>query len=251
MCFHLSSTPDQQQIEAELDLRFSGKQPYFPFFHTAAYEYPFIPVLREGGGYHDSGRSEQQRYAEPKPRELTMLRWGLIPHWVSDKRKAEDIRKKTFNARKETAREKPSFRDAAASNRCVVVADGFFEWHEHGGKKYPFYLRYRDGGMIFLGAIWSQWLSPEGEREETVSILTTGANMLLSRVHNHKERMPVLLDRGEIDEWIDDPRAYDRLTSVREAPRLEAYPVGKQAVFGNSRRAIEPVDYPELSWGIV
>lgn len=251
MCFHLSSTWDQQQIEAELDLRFSGNQPYFPFFHVAAYEYPFIPVLRGGGHTIASGRSEQHLHAESRPRELIMLRWGLIPHWVSDGKKAEDIRKKTFNARKETAREKPSFRDAAASNRCVVTADGFFEWHQHEGKKYPFYLRCRDGGLIFLGAIWSQWHSPEGEREETVSILTTGANTLLSRVHNHKERMPVLLDRGEIDEWINDPRAYERLTSVRETPGLEAYPVGKQAVFGNSPQAIEPVDYPELFWGVV
>jgi putative SOS response-associated peptidase YedK len=130
-------------------------------------------------------------------RELVMFRWGLIPSWASD----PSLGNKHLNARAETVGERPSFREAIRHRRCIIPADGFYEWQEtESGKKQPFLIRRsRPGTMAFAG-IWDCWVGPDDRMIESCSILTTNANKLLKPLH---DRMPVILEPSEYFRWMD------------------------------------------------
>jgi putative SOS response-associated peptidase YedK len=118
-------------------------------------------------------------------REALFLKWGLVPRWAKD----AAIGNKLINARSETVTEKPSFRDAFARRRCIVPADGFFEWLRRGDTKRPYYFRMKDGEPFAIAGLWERWEGVGGPLE-TCTLLTTGANELLSSYH---DRMPVIV----------------------------------------------------------
>lgn len=129
-------------------------------------------------------------------RSLDMLRWGLIPSWAKDPK----IAYQTLNARGETAAEKPAFRSAFRRRRCLIPADGFFEWQTVGKKKLPYHYRLRDGAAFAFAGLWEHWQPSEGGPVESCTILTTEANPLVARLHN---RMPVILPAPDYDDWLD------------------------------------------------
>lgn len=129
-------------------------------------------------------------------RQFQQLRWGLIPSWAKD----AGMGAKLINARAETVAEKPAFRAAFKRQRCLVVADGFYEWQQHEGKKQPFYFRLQDGQPFGFAGLWEQWKSPEGEKIASCTILTTIANELLQPIHH---RMPVILQQQDYDLWLN------------------------------------------------
>lgn len=129
-------------------------------------------------------------------RELTLVRWGLIPSWV----KNPDEFTTLINARSETAAEKPSFRAALRHRRCLVPVDGFYEWTGKPGAKRPHLLRPRAGGPMALAGIAEHWMSADGSELETMAILTVQANRTVSAVH---DRMPVILAPQDFDLWLD------------------------------------------------
>jgi putative SOS response-associated peptidase YedK len=129
-------------------------------------------------------------------RQFKLLRWGLIPSWAKDL----SIGAKLINARAETLQEKPSFRDAFKRRRCLIVADGFYEWKKQAGKKQPFYFRLENGEPFAFAGLWDRWHSSEGDVLETCTIITTNANELAATVHN---RMPVILPPEHYDRWLD------------------------------------------------
>ena len=146
--------------------------------------------------------------AAPDGRTLAMLRWGLIPSWAKD----HAIGNKLINARSETAAEKPSFRSAFRNRRCLIPADGFYEWQRRGGARQPWLFGLRDGEPMVFAGLWERWTVPEGaaltgslaERSpgdavETSTILTTAANDTVSPVHG---RMPVILPPDAWDAWL-------------------------------------------------
>lgn len=155
-------------------------------------------------------------------REAVTLKWGLIPSWAKD----SSIGAKLINARSETVPEKPSFREAFKKRRCIIPADGFYEWQRRGGHRQPFYFKLKDGGLFGFAGLWEQWRSPEGEGVETCSILTTDANAVLKPVH---ERMPVILHSDSYDLWLDeDVRKQDlrrELLCPFPASEMVSYPV--------------------------
>lgn len=168
--------------------------------------------------------------------ELVTARWGLIPHWAKDKK----IAYSTINARSETAASKPAFRDAFKRRRCLVVADGFFEWRRDGKEKWPHLIRLKGGGPFAFAGLWSTWRSPEGEDVESYTIMTTEPNELMARIHN---RMPVILGQDDHDRWLDlDADAVDVLKPC-PADWLEAYPVDKRVgnVRNNDPDLIRPI----------
>jgi len=136
------------------------------------------------------------------------LQWGLIPFWAKD----DNIRQYTLNARIETLSEKPSFRDSV-KNRCLVIADGFYEWRwlDEKGKKKQKYLITLTGEELFsFAGLWSQWVNKEtGEIVKSYTIVTTEANELMSEIHNSKKRMPVILSRENENEWINGQAVLD------------------------------------------
>ena len=135
-----------------------------------------------------------------RERELTLVRWGLIPSWVKDPRLVTGQISTLVNARAETAEDKPSFRGPLRHRRCLVPADGYYEWIGHPGDKRPHLLRPRAGGPIALAGLWEHWLGADGSEIETMAILTVRANAVAARVN---DRMPVILAPDQFEAWLD------------------------------------------------
>ena len=175
---------------------------------------------------------------EAGQRRLEVLRWGLIPPWADD----PGIGSRMINARSETAPGKPSFRRAFRERRCLIPADGFYEWQRTNGAKQPYYIHMEDGRPFAFAGLWESW-SKGGEGEvRTCTILTTGANALVGEVH---DRMPVILAHDAYDVWLDPASERDELTGLL-APypedEMEAYPVSRfvNSPSNNDPRCIEP-----------
>ena len=130
-------------------------------------------------------------------RRWQMLRWGLIPSWA----KEESIGNRMINARAETLSEKPAFRTAWRRRRCLIPADGYYEWQKTGKSKQPFYIRLRDDSPFAMAGLWESWMNPAaGEPVESCTVITTDANELTRPIH---DRMPVILNAVDYDRWLD------------------------------------------------
>jgi putative SOS response-associated peptidase YedK len=133
----------------------------------------------------------------PDGREMSLLKWGLIPSWA----KASSMGANLINARSETVTEKPSFREAFKLRRCIIPSDGFYEWQRTDGRKQPFFFHMLDHHQFGFAGLWDRWQNPEGEVIESCTILTTEANEVLRPVH---DRMPVILHPEDYELWLDD-----------------------------------------------
>ncbi|MFV1965068.1 MAG: SOS response-associated peptidase [Pirellulaceae bacterium] len=147
-------------------------------------------------------------------RHVAMLRWGLVPSWAKDPAMGHRM----INARAETAAEKPSFRSAFRRRRCLVLADGYYEWKKVGSRKQPYYFRLSEGRAFAFAGLWEVWREGEASDDalETCTIMTTEPNELGRPIH---DRMPVIIDPENYDEWMD-PRMQDR---ERIEPLLRPY----------------------------
>ena len=136
-------------------------------------------------------------------RALSNLRWGLIPSWAKDiSIGAKMIGAQMINARSETVLDKPAFRDSFRQRRCLIPADGFYEWKKSGKTKRPFHFDMQDGSLFAFAGLWDCWRAPSGELVESCSILTTKPNELVQEIH---DRMPVILPREEYERWLTIP----------------------------------------------
>ena len=162
-------------------------------------------------------------------RELALLRWGLIPSWSKD----PAIGNRLINARAETAREKPSFRNAFRRHRCLIPANGFYEWQRRERGKQPYFVRMRDERVFAFAGLWDRWESPDEGVIETCAILTTSANAVLAPIH---DRMPVILPRTEYARWLD-PALLD---TDSLAPLLAPFPPEDMLAFSVSPRVNAP-----------
>ena len=169
-------------------------------------------------------------------RVLDLFHWGLIPSWAKDPK----IGNKLINARAETLPEKPSFRTALKRRRCLVLADGFYEWKKDGAAKTPMYIQLQDGHLFAFAGLWEVWQPPDGSLVKSCTIITTEPNTLLASIHN---RMPAILP----------PEAYDAWLTPGELPTAEAMallkpydPALMKATPVSSRVNSPAVDVPEL-----
>ena len=156
----------------------------------------------------------RQREA-PAGRELVELRWGLVPSWADD----PSIGSRMINARSETVATKPAYREAYRQRRCLIPADGFYEWDGYGRNKQPFFIYLRNETPFAFAGLWETW-SRGSQRLETCTIITIAANDLLRSLH---ERMPVIVDPMDYDAWLD-PREHDH---ERLARLMQTYPEGE------------------------
>lgn len=157
-------------------------------------------------------------------RKLKTYRWGLVPFWSRD----EKAGYRMINARAETLGEKPGFRAAFAKRRCIVVADGFYEWRQEGKSKTPFYVRLKDGRPFGLAGLYEHWKSPDGKALDTCAIITTSANELMKPIH---DRMPVILDKKSYGAWLDtdakDPHRLAELLKPFDPDKMGSYKVSQ------------------------
>jgi putative SOS response-associated peptidase YedK len=153
------------------------------------------------------------------PDVLSLYRWGLIPFWAKD----PAIGNKLINAKSETILEKPSFKNAFKSKRCLVLSDGFYEWKKEGLKT-PYRITRRDGVAFAMAGIWDKWTDQNGEDIHSFAILTTTPNSLMAKIH---DRMPVILDRKTEKRWIENVPQEELLEMMKpcDASSLLAYPV--------------------------
>lgn len=153
---------------------------------------------------------------------LGVLRWGLVPHWADD----PAIGNRLINARAESVADKPSFRDAFRTRRCLILADGFYEWQRtgKGNAKVPVYIRLPDGRPFAFAGLWERWRPRHGDPLHTCAIITTDAAPSIRSIHN---RMPVILRPDERQQWIDPHAAPETLLGLLHpyAGVLDAYPV--------------------------
>ena len=142
-------------------------------------------------------------------REAVLLRWGLIPSWAKDQK----IGSKLINARADTVADKPSVRASFKRRRCLIAADGYFEWQQREGQRHkqPYYIYPGDEGLVAFAGLWEQWRLTDDATLQTCAIITTEANQTLSEVHN---RMPVILSPGSFATWLDSEAPPDRLQEL-------------------------------------
>jgi len=201
MCGRFSLTAN----EAELNLRFElegGDAPYVPRYNGAPTQ--LLAVI-----------------TGEKPQKLSYHRWGLIPPWAKD----ISIGNKMINARAETITEKASFRTPLFSKRCLVPADGFYEWQQDAGKQ-PYRIFVKNNALFAMAGLWERWKSPTGEVVESFSIITTEANEFMKPIHN---RMPVILKREDEKTWLGSKDSVKILSLLKPyaAEDMDAYPVSK------------------------
>ncbi len=140
-----------------------------------------IPIIKKG----------EHGYLKP-----ALARWGLIPAWAKD----EKIAYRTINARAETLAEKPAFREAYKKRRCLIPADGFYEWQHHDSEKRPYFIRMKNKGLFTFAGLWEQWQGGAGETVESTTIITTSANGVVARLH---DRMPLIVPPTRRGTWLD------------------------------------------------
>ena len=179
-----------------------------------------------------------RRRADDGGRELALVRWGLVPAWSE----GPDSRFSMLNARAETVATKPAYRAAFRQRRCLVPADGFYEWQKRDGRKQPYFIHPKDGEPMAFAGLWERWASHDGQQViESFTIVVTDANKLVRPIH---DRMPVILAPDDFERWLD-PTAADGRALLKPCPPewLEAYPVGTRvnSPGNNDPGLLEPV----------
>jgi putative SOS response-associated peptidase YedK len=200
------------------------EQPNFPPRYNVAPTQP-IPIVR----LHEDRR------------QFALVRWGLLPSWVKDP--------KTFtlliNARGESVTTKPAFRAAMKRRRCLIPADGFYEWKAVGGRKQPYFVRLKSGAPMAFAGLWENWMGPNGEELETAAIITADANRLLAPIHS---RMPVIIQPEAFDLWLNcadvDATTAAALIAPASEDLLEAYEVSTAVnrTANDNPKLVEPLD---------
>jgi putative SOS response-associated peptidase YedK len=228
MCGRYRLSRRKQTIE-EYFASTSGDEEWNPRYNIAPTQ-P-VPIIR-------------QNPKEPV-RELSLVRWGLIPSWAKDASVAAQM----INARSETASTKPAFRDALKSRRCLIPADGFYEWQRMGKAKQPYCFEVNDGKLFAFAGIWDRWRDRTGYTIESCSILTTTPNAMTSVVH---DRMPVILDPDSYDLWLDpgmtDMRVVSDLLQPYDAQLMRCYPVSTRInhVANDDEECSKPVELGQI-----
>jgi putative SOS response-associated peptidase YedK len=185
MCYRTKLNSKLSEIEKAFEGRFIEPEAYKPMDEINAFTFSRTPVItNENHG------------------EIQMFNWGLIPFWAKD----DKIKKMTLNAKIETVDEKPAFRNSV-NNRCLVIADGYYEWQwldPAGKNKQKYLLLPKDQEIFAFAGIYSSWKDPNtNELVNSYSILTTEANELMSKIHNNKKRMPVVLKKEDRQHWLE------------------------------------------------
>ena len=162
--------------------------------------------------------------------EFAMLRWGLVPFWAKD----PSIGNRMINARAETVAEKPSFRTAYKKRRCLILADGFYEWRKEGDAKTPYFISLADGSPFAFAGLWENWSSKESDESlQTTAIITTAASDFMAQLH---QRMPVVMQPAQAERWLGGDM--ELLSEVIDnSPSFQAWPVDRKV---NNARNEEP-----------
>lgn len=176
--------------------------------------------------------------------KLGQLQWGLIPRWA----KNNSFQSKMINARSETLAEKPSFKDAFLNRRCLILADGYYEWEQNSNIKKPHYIFHKTKRVFTFAGLWDIWLNPKNEKIKTCTIITTKANKTFSDIH---ERMPVVIEKENHQHWLDEKQSAESLKTLLTTPpedMFQHYIVSQfvNSTKNNSSKCIMPTENASL-----
>lgn len=237
MCYYSSIKSNTKDMVREFDAIFPDSELFKPAYSASAFAFPKMPVI-----------------SSDTPKEISLFQWGLIPFWVKNIDQANSIRQRTLNARSETISEKPAFRQAIRSKRCLVIVDGFYEWRHIERKKYPYYITLKSRTIFTLAGIWDTWSNPDSnEKLDTFSVVTTEANELMAKVHNSRKRMPLILPKEKEKTWLDPKQNETQIKNMMvpyKPEDMKAYPVtNKLSRLGyntTDQTVTEPFEYQKL-----
>ena len=240
MCGRYARGKDKAALVEEFAIQRAPEEDLSPDFNVAPTKRVYLVVAR---------KDPQDAQAQPQ-RSLEVARWGLVPSWAKD----PSIGSRLINARIETAASKPAFRKAFAARRCLIPADGFYEWYQStqvgkGGKpvKQPFFIHAPNGRSLALAGLFEFWRDRAADDDQpwlvTVTILTTTSTDALGRIH---DRMPLPIREGDWDRWLDPSAAPEQVQQVLDshvAGELTAYPVSTAVnnVRNNGPDLMEPL----------
>jgi len=236
MCFTYSLNTKIKSLEARFNAKtISQEQNFSNVYSVNGFTFPKMPVITDS-----------------EPNTINFYNWGLIPSWVKQDSKADEIRKYTLNARVETIFEKPSFKNSIISKRCLIPATAYFEWYHHSNKKkYPFLIFLTSKETFSFAGIWDTYISETGKINDTFSIITTKADSYTERIHNSKKRMPLILKQKDEKYWlntdIDKSRIPDLLFQKNHSFNSHTVNnmIGKKNI-KNTPEILKPYFYKEL-----
>ena len=244
MCFFYALSQTARSLQNRYNLKFdfefemAPELTETPHYYAAGFDFPRMPVI-----------------ANDEPDQLQYYQWGLIPAWVKTPDEAMKMRSYTLNARSDTVFTKPAFRQAIRRRRCLIPADGFYEWRLFNGRKYPYYIYLKSKAVFSLAGLWDQWTDrATGEIYKTYSILTTDANTLLAQIHNTQKRMPVILSPDGERRWLQEDLDVAGLQNLMQPlgdGLLAAHPISglitARAANRNVAAVQEPYEYAGLA----
>ena len=248
MCGRYASARKRVELLEEFTVqRDKVAEPLQPDYNVAPTKPVYAVVDRAERADDEAGPGDAAASAGPVARELRVMRWGLVPFWAKDVR----IGSRMINARAETVAEKPAFRRAFAKRRCLLPADGYYEWQQQpGAAKQPIYITRSDGRPLAFAGLYELWRDPAVARDDedawlwTATIITTSAPDDLGMIH---DRMPMIIDPGSWADWLDpasnDAADLRALLVPAAASGLATYPVSTavNSVRNNGPQLIEPV----------
>ncbi len=237
MCYYSSIKSDIKDMVREFKVIFPDSEHFKPAYSVSAFTFPKMPVI-----------------SSDNLGAIQLFDWGLIPFWTKTTEQARSIRQNTLNARSETIFEKPAFRQAIRSKRCLVIADGFFEWRHVGNKRYPYYITLKSRSIFSFAGLWDSWANPDtNEKSNTFSIVTTEANSLMAQIHNTKKRMPLILSKENEKAWLNLNSYEVQIQEIMipyDTKEMIAYPVAntisRLGYNATNRTVLEPFIYPGL-----
>jgi putative SOS response-associated peptidase YedK len=228
-------------------LRHPTKQIAARFEVTEVIDATFAEMQPDVSRYNIAPTQPIAVVTENSPRTLEMMRWGLVPSWAKD----PSIGSRLINARAETLTEKPSFRTALTRRRCIIPADGFYEWRRRGATRQPLMVHRKDDDLFGFAGLWDEWTSPDGSPLRTCTIITCAPNSLMADIH---DRMPAILRREDEAHWLDrterSPLELLALLAPYPDEEIEASMVSKavNSVANDGPECIEAVETePDLS----
>ena len=193
-----------------------------PSYNIAPTMKILVGLSRESAPYDSPGLAQGEPSTGSLRFGMAIMRWGLVPSWAKDIK----IGARMINARAETVAEKPSFRSAFKRRRCLIIADGFYEWKRSVKPSLPFYFSMKDGNPFAIAGLWEQWKDPSGKVVETCAMITTGPNNLMRPVH---DRMPVILNPRTYQYWCnpanDNPKKLLSLLKPFPGSHMQCWPV--------------------------
>lgn len=238
MCYHISLTKKDETIRKRFDVSQSDLNIYKPFYHRNGFEQEVIFIIKD-----------------IEPFNFVPAYWGMLPENYNINQRKEFLKKSnTLNARAEGLIESPLFHKPIENDRCLIIADGFFEPHGFNGQNYPHYIKYRDDSIMGIAGIYTEL----EEHVYTVSLITTLANDDFKKIHNKKNtlgeyRMPLILNESDELDWLDpnlEMQQVNELLNSFTKKEFESFTVSKEVmnshINSNYSDILNKVDYPEL-----